>query len=201
MVYATSSTPIIRQRDFKRGFLQLLFSDLEKEIDRALSSLQFRYNGSLHAEAIGMALACSVHKARPVEAELPQQLSYLKPIFEFDTIASRQLWYVLKIDRSIQSPSVFARSAASAAILSRLSSPAFMMVRGALAIHFRAHIPPSFPAHRTRLLEIFHISITAYVKSAPAQSAHHMASNRLPLASDVAMFHGSRTISMNCTVL
>ncbi|TBU51231.1 hypothetical protein BD310DRAFT_377227 [Dichomitus squalens] len=127
MVYATSSTPIIRQRDFKRGFLQLLFSDLEKEIDRALSSLQFRYNGSLHAEAIGMALACSVHKARPVEAELPQQLSYLKPIFEFDTIASRQLWYVLKIDRSIQSPSVFARSAASAAILSRLSSPAFMM--------------------------------------------------------------------------
>ncbi|TBU26578.1 hypothetical protein BD311DRAFT_430077 [Dichomitus squalens] len=85
MVYATSSTPIIRQRDFKRGFLQLLFSDLEKEIDRALSSLKFRYNGSLHAEAIGMVLACSVHKVRPVEAELPQQQSYLKPVSEVST--------------------------------------------------------------------------------------------------------------------
>ena len=91
MVYATSSTPAITQehiREFKDRFLwHFLFSDEEKEvIDQALSSLKFHYNGSLHAEATIMALACSVHNgAQAEEAKLQQQLSYITPIFEAST--------------------------------------------------------------------------------------------------------------------
>ena len=91
MVYATSVTPAITQghiQEFKDRFLRhFLFSDEEKkEIDQALSSLKFRYNGSLHAEAIIMALACSVHNgAQTNEAELQQQLSYITPVFEVST--------------------------------------------------------------------------------------------------------------------
>ena len=94
MVYATSSTPAITQghiREFKDGFLQhFLFSDEEKKvIDQALSSLKFHYNGSLHAEAIIMALAYSVRNGVQAEgAELQQQLSYLTPVFEVCTIFS-----------------------------------------------------------------------------------------------------------------
>ena len=91
MVYATSSTPAITQGhiwEFKDRFLRhFLFSDEEKEvIDQALSSLKFHYNGSLHAEAIIMALACSVHNGAQAEkAELQQQLLYITPIFEAST--------------------------------------------------------------------------------------------------------------------
>ena len=91
MVYATSSMSAITQghiQEFKDRFLRhFLFSDKEKEeIDQALSSLKFHYNGSLHAEAIIMALACSVHNgAQTEEAELQQQLSYITPIFEAST--------------------------------------------------------------------------------------------------------------------
>ena len=91
MVYATSSTPTITQghiQEFKDRFLQhFLFSDEEKKvIDQALSSLKFHYNGSLHAEAIIMALACSVHNgAQTNEAELQRQLSYITPVFEAST--------------------------------------------------------------------------------------------------------------------
>ena len=91
MVYATSSTPATTQehiREFKdRFFRHFIFSDEEKEvIDQALSSLKFHYNGSLHAEAIIMALACSVHNgAQAKEAELQRQLSYITPVFEAST--------------------------------------------------------------------------------------------------------------------
>ena len=92
MVYATSSAPTITQghvQEFKDAFLRhFLFSDEEKEeIDQALSSLKFRYSGSLHAEAIIMALAYSVRNGVQAEgAELQQQLSYLTPVFEVCTI-------------------------------------------------------------------------------------------------------------------
>ena len=92
LVYATSSAPTITQghvQEFKDAFLQhFLFSDEEKEeIDQALSSLKFRYSGSLHAEAIIMALAYSVRNGVQAEgAELQQQLSYLTPVFEVCTI-------------------------------------------------------------------------------------------------------------------
>ena len=91
IVYAMSVTPAITQghiQEFKDRFLRhFLFSDEEKkEIDQALSSLKFHYNGSLHAEAIIMALACSVHNGAQAEkAELQQQLSYITPIFEAST--------------------------------------------------------------------------------------------------------------------
>ena len=91
MVYATSSTPAVTQGhiwEFKDRFLQhFLFSDEEKKvIDQALSSLKFHYNGSLHAEATIMALACSVHNgAQTEEAELQRQLLYITPIFEAST--------------------------------------------------------------------------------------------------------------------
>ena len=92
MVYATSFAPTITQgyvQEFKDAFLRhFLFSDEEKEeIDQALSSLKFRYSGSLHAEAIIMALAYSVRNGVQAEgAELQQQLSYLTPVFEVCTI-------------------------------------------------------------------------------------------------------------------
>ncbi|TBU52837.1 hypothetical protein BD310DRAFT_962377 [Dichomitus squalens] len=92
MVYATSSTPTITQghiQDFKNRFLQrFLFSEEDKEeIDQALSSLRFCYNGSLHAESIIMALACSVRESTKAEdAALQRQLSDIRPVFEVSLI-------------------------------------------------------------------------------------------------------------------
>ena len=92
MVYATSSSPTITQghvQEFKDAFLRhFMFSDEEKEdIDQALSSLKFRYSGSLHTEAIIMALAYSVRNGvQPEGSEFQQQLSHLTPVFEVCTI-------------------------------------------------------------------------------------------------------------------
>ncbi|TBU52490.1 hypothetical protein BD310DRAFT_1043038 [Dichomitus squalens] len=186
VVYASSSTPAVTQghiREFKYGFLQhFMFPDeVKEEIDRALSSLKFHYNGSLHAEAIIMALACSVHNGVRAEgAELQQQQSYLTPVFEVPSIpigVSKKCCFCCDLLAHL-----LMRSQSGG----RLS----FLLQGTHSTIFPWIPPDGIPFEvlkemRIQLLKIFHSSITTYVKSvpslqtSPAQSVHEL----FPLAS------------------
>ncbi|EJF56064.1 hypothetical protein DICSQDRAFT_150620 [Dichomitus squalens LYAD-421 SS1] len=170
MVYATSSTPTITQghiQDFKNRFLQrFLFSEEDKEeIDQALSSLRFRYNGSLHAESIIMALACSVREsAKAEDAALQQQLSDIRPVFEVSLIpigVSKKCCFCCDLLASLLTSS------------GEHERNLTFLLQGTHSAIFPWIPPDGVPFKvlkeiRIQLLRIFYDPITVYVNSAPS---------------------------------
>ncbi|TFY71943.1 hypothetical protein EVG20_g1054 [Dentipellis fragilis] len=191
MVHSTSSTPPVSQEHvntFKCQFLEHFTfpKDHRDVIDKALSSFRVRYNGTLHAEAVIMALAYAVRvhpdKGARKGADLPTYFFDVAPVFQAHLIpigASKKCCFCCDLLASLMMDSEDGKA-----------SPRFLLQDTHSTI-FPWIAPDGIPLSvsmemRSRLLKIFYDSVTTYATSVPSlqtSPAYSISELPKPLAS------------------